>query len=132
MRVRHRVNVVVFEDKEGKNKLFAPDDALAEVILDGYTEVSSGTVVLPAAGPFTVPFASIAAVRGLYLRGNGDFTLALNGAPPFNVKRGSTGPAAAVGITAKVFLEAQVTSAVVVAGSAEMTLTYCAFGDPLA
>jgi len=131
MRVRHKVNVVVSEDKNGQNKLFAPDDALAEVIADGFTEVSSGTVSIPALGSFTIPLGGLADARGLFVKVTGDATLAINGAAPTVLKRGSTGAAGAVGATARVFMEAAVSSAVVAAGASAVTLTYVLWGDPL-
>lgn len=131
MRVRHKANVVIASDAAGKDKLYAPDDTLAEVVLDGFTEASSGTVQLALDGSFTVPFGGLATCRGVFLKATGgDFTVALNGLAPLSVKRGATAGSGAVATTARVFLEAQVTSVVVVAGAA-LTLQYALWGDPL-
>jgi len=131
MRIRHKVTAVLSEDAAGKYKLFAPDDALAEVVLDGMTEQSSGSTVVPALTTFAVPFAAITDARGLLLRGDGDFSLALNGGPALSVKRGVSGAGGAVAPSARVFLEAQLTSVEVTAGDTDLSLVYVLYGDPL-
>lgn len=132
MRIKHKANLVATTDSAGKDKLFAPDDALSEVVLDGFTEVSSGTVKLLAGGSFTVPMGGIADARGIFLKATGDFALTLNGCiPALVVQRGVTGSANARASTCRAFLECAVSSAVVVAGLTDLTLSYAVWGDPL-
>ena len=128
MRIRHKINVQASLDTAGKDRLFALDDALAEVVLDGFTEVSSGTVTLAAAQVFTVPFAAIADVRGLFLRATNDFKLAVNGGPQVTFRRGlaTVGGSAA---SCRALLEAA-RSAAAVEATNPLTLVYCVWGDP--
>jgi lipid-binding SYLF domain-containing protein len=131
MRMKHKVNVVVTEDVNGKNKLFAPDDALAEVTLDGFTEVSMGTVGLDANAAFNVPLGGISNVRGLYLKSSGDFALVLNGGAPVNITRGVATANGSKAASAKVFLEAALTSISLTNGALASSLSYLVWGDPL-
>ena len=131
MRVKHKANVSISLDTAGRDKLFALDDTLAEVTLDGCQEANAGTVAVAALGTLTVPFGGISVGRGFFLRSTGDFTLSVNGAAGLPVKRGPTGAAGAVAASARVLMEAQVSSLVVTAGSAALVLTYAVWGDPL-
>lgn len=131
MRIKHKVNAVISADTAGKDKLLALDDAAAEVTLDGFQEHCAGTVSIAAAASFTVPLGGIADVRGLFLKATGDFTMSLNGGPAITVKRGHTGPSAAVATTARVLMEAQLTSIQVTATQA-LVLTHAVWGDPVA
>lgn len=129
MRIRHKINLQASLDTAGRDKLFGLDDALAEVVLDGFTEVSSGTVTLAAAALFTIPFASIADVRGLFLRATNDFKLAVNGGPQVTFRRGLATPGTGYASSCRALLEAALSGAVVEAIN-PLTLVYCAWGDP--
>lgn len=132
MRVKHKVNVVASADTDGKDKLFGLDDAAAEVVLDGFTELNSGTVQLAKDDVFDVPFAAIADGRGVFLKGTSDFTLSINGGAAITVKRGILGPASTnIATTARMLLEASVTSIQVTASVADMSLAYAVWGDPV-
>ena len=131
MRVRHKATVKVSDDAAGKDLFFAPDDTLAEVVLDGCTEVSSGTAAMGAGATFSVPLGGLAQVRGLFLKATGDFTVSFSGGAAVSVNRGPTAAAGAVATTARVLMDAQVTSLTVVAVTA-LTLQWCLWGDPTA
>lgn len=132
MRVKAKVNVTVTEDSAGKNKLFALDDAGAEVTLDGFMEVSSGQAKVAAQASFTVPFGGITAARGVMLKGSQDFSVAINGGAPLSVLRGITGSGNAKADSARLFLEAALDSVVVTAGDEDLLLIYSVWGDPTA
>lgn len=132
LRLRHKATLILSEDKDGKNKLFAPDDTLAEVVLDGYTEQSSGNVGVLASGTFNVPFGGIADARGCFLRADNNFALTINGAAvPIQVKLGVAAAGGVLATSARVFLEAGLTSITVVAGASPIALAYVVWGDPL-
>jgi hypothetical protein len=133
MRARVKANVVIQNGSTNKDVLFGPDDVAAEAVLDGFTEAVSGTVKLTANTAFTIPFGAIAQVRGLYLRvDGGDASLVLNGAAALSLMRGATGTGGTQATSARMLLEALLSSAVLTAGIAPITLTHCAWGDPVA
>lgn len=133
MRVKTKANVTVTVDSAGKDKLFALDDTLAEVNLDGFKETSHGQVVLAASGTFTVPMGGISDCRGIFLKGTKDFGVSLNGLADLSVRRGIVGPTSGTkAASAKVLLEALLTSVAVTNGADECTLIYVAWGDPVA
>ena len=132
MRIKHKSNLVVSVDTAGKDKLYAPDDALAEVVLDGFQEVASGTANLLAAAPLTLPMAGLTDARGVFIKASGDFSLVINGGAPLSVQRGHTAAAGVRATSARVFLECGVTSVVVTAGASAITVTWALWGDPLA
>jgi hypothetical protein len=123
------VNAVLSRDKDGKDKFLALDDELAQVVLDGFAEHSSGTAVLATGASVTVPFGALGDARGVLLRATGDFNLALNGGAPLSIRRGVSVPGGALAETSRVFLEALLTSVVVTAVT-DLTLTYAVWGDP--
>lgn len=133
MRIKHKATVVALTDATGKDKLFAPDDTLAETILDGFSEVSSGTAVLAANAVLVLPLGGITDVRGVWVKGTGDFALSLSGGTAINVVRGHTAAGGTRATSAKALIEAQMTSVQVTCGGASgITLTWCLWGDPLA
>jgi len=132
MRIRHTVNPKITEDADGKNVLLGLDDALSEAILDGFTsQTSDAKNLLSSDGAFTVPFGAVVTVgKGFFLRATGDFDLLINGAGPFQVRRGATGASAAVFAESKVFMECDV-SALIVTPIADLRLIWAVWGDAL-
>jgi hypothetical protein len=135
MRIRHKVNVIVSDDTAGKDKLFGLDDALAEVVLDGMQEVTSGQVTIDAGDTFSIPFGNVGDARGCFLKVTGDCMLDVNAEGQLPVRRGVTGAGSSVTYAdnARVFLECGLTSLEVEvdAADAAITLTYVVWGDPV-
>lgn len=132
MRVRQKVNVTITDDLAGKDKLFALDDTLAEVILDGPQEMNAGRAVLAPDDVFTVPMGTVTDCRGVFLVMTADCSVAINGgaalACRLGVKAEEGGTEAAV---SKFFFEGTVTSVVVTANADDdLVLKYAVWGDP--
>lgn len=129
MRIRHKINVQVFDDADGKNKLFAPDDALAEQILDGFTRYTAGRFSVTGATDEDLAMGDLTTIRGFWIQADGDFNLTINGAAvPLAMKVGKTGG------VAKGALECTVTSLNVEAPTSGVTVTgiYLVYGEPSA
>lgn len=133
MRVRHKANIQISDDAAAKDKLFALDDALAEEVLDGFTEQTSGTAkLLVTGGAYAIPFGPLSDARGLYLKTTGELSVSINGAATFNLKKGRTSPtsAGAKNDNAKMLIEAALSS-VTVTPLEDAVVTYALWGDPL-
>lgn len=130
MRVKHKVNVTITDDAEGKDKLLSLDDTAAEVALDGYEEHSSGKAKLAIGASFSVPFGSVGDARGFFLKSTGDCDVSINGGAALQVRRGlvSSGTRAA---STKLFFEGTLLSVTVTAVEA-LSLTHAVWGDPVA
>ena len=129
MRVKHKVMLTVGDDAELKDKLFATDETLAEVVADGFTRVNSGRMHVDATETETVPRGDVTAIKGVFLKANQDCTVKLNGGvEPIALTRSSTLTAA----TAKLFMEAALTGVAVTAGATAVDLVFCIWGDPAA
>lgn len=130
MRIRHKVNVVISDDADGKDKLLALDDVNSEVVLDGYQEHNAGKAKLAAAAVFAVPFGSVADARGVFLKSTGDFDVSVNGGTALPVRRGVTPSGATKASVTKFFFEGMVTSVTVTAVD-DLGLTFAVWGDPI-
>lgn len=131
IRVKTKANVIVSLDKDGLEKLFGLNDAAAETILDGFTEVVSGKAALASAASLTVGLTSIADVRGIYLRVTGAAAVVINGSnTPIQLRPGIVGPATVKAPTAKVLIEGIISSVVVTAGE-DLEVSWAAWGDPI-
>lgn len=129
MRIRYKVNATIDEGNDGRNMILAPEDAAAEVILDGPQEASVVRVHLDAAATLVVPFGSITSAQGLYIKSSGDFNLNINGNIMLPVRRGVA--AASGGLKAsivKFFFEGTITN-VSLTASESLTLTAAIWGD---
>lgn len=127
MRIRHKVNVSITEDTDGKNVLFGPDDSLAEVQIDTYERQTSGRLKILEGATENVPFGDVDAVKGIYLKVDNDCQVVLNGGVEVIQLR-------KVGTTsttyAKLFMEADLTQVAIEApADAVVTGTYCVWGD---
>lgn len=137
MRIKHKVNVRISEDAEGKNKLLAGDDVAAEVTIDGMKELSTGTLTVTAGEPFTVPMGGITDGRGFFLKASGDCTVTINGGPQLEMrlaaKEAASATTAVFADECKAFLECAVDDLVVEVGDGDpdITLTYAVWGDPI-
>lgn len=131
MRVKTKANVKVSADTDGKDVLFALDDTGAETILDGYQEVSSGTVQVAPSSTFDIPFGGVTDARGIFVKVTGSADLVLNGSPALSLTPGQVSPLV-VADSAKASIEALISSASVTNnGTAAITLTWALWGDPL-
>jgi hypothetical protein len=126
IRVKHTVNVRVAEDTDMNNLLFAPSKDLAEVIIDTYTKVVSGVLSVAAAATETLSLGDVATPKGIYLRVDGDCDVSINGGAAIALKRSST----ATGTTAKLFLEATISSVAITApAGVDIHGVWCLWGD---
>jgi hypothetical protein len=130
IRVKHRVWVHAYEDTAAKNKLFAPDAELAEVVSDGFDKQVSGAFSVAASGNENLNLGDITAVKGLWLKIDGEAKLKINGSSDeIQLRLEPDGTAGED--YAKFFIEADISSLNVANGSASvMTGVYCAWGDP--
>jgi hypothetical protein len=125
VRIRHKVYPKISDDSAGKNLLFAPDDALAEVIIDVYTKQANGHFTVAAGATEAMSLGDVAAVKGAYLETNGDCDVYVNGSATSIPVKMATG-----GTVAKLFLEAAIT-AISIKAPAAVTVTgkICVWGD---
>lgn len=127
MRIKHKVNVRIADDADFKNYLFAPDDALSEVVIDAYYRQVSGKFKITANTNEDLSLGDIDAVKGIYIRVDKDAVVKLNsGTEEIQMRRSGTGTTD----YAKLFLEADITAVNIAAPTTEdMTGMYCAWGD---
>jgi hypothetical protein len=111
IRVKHKINVRVAEDTAMNNLLFAPKDDLAEVTIDAFDQMVNGTFFVDAGDTESLPLGDVVAAKGLYLRVDGDCKVDINGLGDINVVKAS----AATGTTAKLALEAEISSVAITA-----------------
>jgi hypothetical protein len=125
VRIRHKVYPKISDDSAGKNLQFAPDDALAEVIIDVYTKQANSYFSVVAGATETMSLGDVAAVKGVYLEVNGDCDVYVNGGVVSIPMKLATG-----GTVAKLFLEATITSISVKAPAlVAVTGKICVWGD---
>ena len=127
MRIKHKVNVRIWDDTTEYNALFAPDDTRAEVIISGYVRQTSGKFSIAATANENLALGDITAVKGLYLVVDQDCQVKINGDDQvIQLRKGAT----TTGTTAKFFIEADITAVNITApaGSA-VTGMYCVWGD---
>ena len=123
MRIKHKILLRVYEDAALKDALFAPDDTLAEVVIDGFLRQTSGKFSVEANTTYTIPTGDIAAIRGLYLEVEVGCTYSLNGGAAVTLSPNATGA------KAKLFMEAVITSLSITAGSTAVPGKFCLYGD---
>jgi hypothetical protein len=127
MRIKHKVNVRIADDADFKNFLFAPDDALSEVIIDAYYRQTSGKFKILMNTDEDISLGDIAAVKGIYIKVNKDAVVTLNGgAETIQMRRAG----ATSSDYAKLFLEADITAVNIAAPVTEdLEGIFCAWGD---
>jgi hypothetical protein len=125
VRIRHKVYPKISDDSAGKNLQFAPDDALAEVIIDVYTKQANSYFSVVAGATEVMSLGDVAAVKGVYLEVNGDCEVFVNASATAIPMKLVTG-----GTVAKLFLEATITSISVKAPAlVAVTGKICVWGD---
>lgn len=123
-RLKHRVQVNIWASTSEKTGKFNHDDALSEVIIDTWTKHQSGDFDIAASASYTLDHGDVAAVKGAYLEVTEECTLTINGSDtPIQLRKGG---AAAL---AKFFIEADITSILITAGSEDLAGVYCLWGD---
>lgn len=127
MRIKHKVNVRIADDADFKDFLFAPDDTLAEVIIDSYYRQSSGKFKIEMNTNEDISLGDITAVKGIYIRVNKDAQVTLNGGSEIiQLRRSGTTSSD----YAKLFLEADITAVNIAAPTTEdLEGMFCAWGD---
>lgn len=127
MRVKTKVNVRIGVDADMKNLMFAPDDTLAEAIIDSYARCTAGIVAIPLNTSEDLPLGDVTAVKGVYLRVDQDVEVKLNGGSEVIQLRKASGTAP---IYARLFLEADITQLNITApADADVNGIYCVWGD---
>lgn len=127
MRIKHKVNVRIADDADFKNFLFAPDDSLAEVVIDAYYRQVSGKFKIDLNTSEDLSLGDITAVKGIYIKVNKDCQVKLNGGTEIIQLRR---PGSTTSDYAKLFLEADITQVNITAPTTEdMEGFYCAWGD---
>lgn len=132
IRIKHRVWVHVYEDTLGKNKLFAPDAELSEVVSDGFEKQASGRISIAASGNENLVFGDITNVKGLWLKIDGAAKLKINGSS--DEIQLQLEPDGVDGTDfAKFFIEADISAVNIGNPSGSvMNCVYCVWGDPTA
>jgi hypothetical protein len=127
MRIKHKVNVRIGEDTDMKNLLFGPDDTLAEQVIDRYERQTSGKFKIAANETESLPLGDITAVKGMFLKINGDALITLNGADtPIQVRK----PGTTSTDYGRLFLEADIASVSIEAPElSAVEGVYCFWGD---
>jgi hypothetical protein len=130
IRIKHKINVRVAEDTDMNNLLFAPKDDLAEVTIDAYEKVVSGTVKVLAAATEGLSFGDVTLpAKGLYLRVDSDCLVNINGLGTIQLRRSST----ATGVVAKLAIEADINTVTITApGGNDVRGVWCVWGDAAA
>lgn len=125
MRIKHKVNVRIFNDTALKDALFAPDDALSEIQIDTFVRQSSSKFTVTASTSEDLPLGDIVAVKGLYLQVDADCIVKLNGGTEeFQMRaQGTTSP------SAKMFFEGDINQVNITAAAADLNGTICVWGD---
>jgi hypothetical protein len=130
IRIKHRVWVHSYEDTLAKHKLFAPDAELLEVISDGFDKSTSGVISVAASGNANLDLGDITAVKGLWLKIDGEAKLKINGSTDEIQLRLEPDGTAGTDF-AKFFIEADISSLNVGNPSASvMSGVFMAWGDP--
>jgi len=123
MRTKHKVYVKIADDADMKDGLFAPDDTLAEVIIDDFLHQNSGTVHVAAGATLEIPFGHVTAVKGCFLKLDNDCMLTLNDSATDIQLR-------AQGSYAKFFLEGDLSKVEITAPAEEaIEGLFCVWGD---
>jgi hypothetical protein len=93
MRIVMKPLVQIFDDLAKKNALFAPNELLSELVIDGYDECSSGRFRLSVGGTFAVPFGTVASRVGFLIVcfGEPGVDLSVNGLAARNLRPASAG-----------------------------------------
>lgn len=127
MRIRHKVNVRIGVDTDMKNLMFAPDDDLAEAIIDSYTKCGSGILQIVKNTDEDVPLGDVDAVKGVFLRVDQDVVVTLNGGVETIQLRKAGGTGSQY---ARLFLEADINQINIAApADADVNGIYCVWGD---
>ena len=125
IRIRHKVYVQASRDIDGKQKLFYPDAALSEVVIDTFQKSASGNLEIPVATTEQVSFGDVDNVKGIFLEVDSDCYVRINGSLD-NIA------VLKAGVNAKLFLEADINQVQIENYSPDDVLTgvYCCWGDP--
>ena len=126
IRIKHKVRVQIAEDTDMKNLLFSRDDTLSEKIIDAYVRQTSGKFNIAASANEDLPFGDITTVKGMYIEVDQDVQVKLNGSNDAIQLRKSS---STEGVTAQMFLEADISQVNVTAGSDAVNGTFCFWGD---
>lgn len=133
MRVIHKCYPTIQDGDEFVDEIFTQDDDAAVVTLDGFQEAVSHRVTIGATETLALPLDEFTTVRGFWMKGNKDFSIALNGGAAISIKRGVVGPLSTdLADTARLMMEAEVSSISVIAGVDGLKLQYVVYGDPVA
>ena len=130
IRIKHRVWLQAFEDAAEKNKLFAPDPELSEVIATGFDKQASGNITVADVSNKNIDLSDVTAVKGIWLKLDGEATLKINGSTDSIQLRLRPGSTAGTDF-AKFFIEADISSVNIAnATGAAINGVFCAWGDP--
>lgn len=127
MRIKHKVGLRIGDDPTLKDLLFALDDSLAEVAIDTYLRMASGKFNIAASGTEALSLGDVDAVKGLFIKVDGDVTVDINGLGAIQLRRSAT----TAGTVAKLFMEADITSVSITNtdGTAAVNGVWCVWGD---
>ena len=125
MRIKNKINSVISTDTAGYNVLFGMADNLAETTIDVYANQVSGSFAIGQGTSEALSLGDITAVKGFYLKVDGDCKLTINSsASQIQIRKPSTTT------YAYFFIEADIASLEIEAEAAvDLTGIYCAYGD---
>lgn len=91
VRIKHKVNVRIWEEAEMNNALFAPDDKLAEITIDNMEIASSGVLNVENDSNMNVPLGDMTSVRGIFIKSDQNILITLNGGDQESLEKPSEG-----------------------------------------
>ena len=112
LRVRHKVNVQIYESSSETNCFFAPNDTAAAITMDSHARHTAKSIQIADGATEAVDLGDIASVGGLYLKTDQSVVLTINfGAGAVTVPvTASPSNSGSIPLTGKFFIEAPVTA----------------------
>ena len=126
MRLKHTVQVQLWQDTAGRRKLF--DDSATAALTDssGFDRAANSLLSIDADDTESLTFGDVTLVKGIYLEVDQEVQVTINGASDYLQLRLADGAT-----KAKLFLEADISSVSIENTSDDVcTGCYCAWGDP--
>jgi hypothetical protein len=130
VRIKLKPSISISNDADGKYRLFAPDDAKIERLIDSYMKQTSGIAQVAAAGTEALSLGDVTQVKGLWLSASKDCQVKLNGsATPLQLRK----PTVVSGDDrAALVIEADITAVEITAGAEAVDIIYVIWGDAAA
>jgi hypothetical protein len=120
VRIKHKVNVKIYDDTALKDALFGLDDTLAEETIDAFDVQVSGRFSVSTIEELSL--GDVATALGMFIKVDADATLRLNDSFDLALKVASGAS------YARFFFEGTITKIELTAASGTVTGVYCVWG----